>query len=176
MKHYARNIPRETGLRIIENRSDDRDVTRNWTGEPERESEVATFLRNMHALNISIVHQLSPILEEQQGIDLRLYFMLHIIEGGKVHPSAIAQAMHLPNSLVTKHLDQLGEKGFLARSLDPDDSRRVRVALTTEGIRVIHESDATLATLVGERLSAHSTHDSQRSDAFLATLVALAQE
>ncbi len=77
------------------------------TDRPDLAAEVSTFLRNMHGLNMSIVQQLSPILEDRQGIDLRLYYILHAIDNGAVHPGAIAQAMKLPNSLVTKHLDSL---------------------------------------------------------------------
>lgn len=127
----------------------------------------------MHGLNMSIVQELSPILENRQGIDLRLYFILHIVDQGTIYPSAIAQAIRLPNSLVTKHLDQLSQKGLLERSMDPDDSRRIRVSLTSEGIRVMTGADSVLAEQVGERLSRVSE---QRRAAFLATLIDLAHE
>jgi DNA-binding MarR family transcriptional regulator len=125
----------------------------------------------MHGLNMSIVQQLSPILEERQGIDLRLYYILHTIDNGAVHPGAIAQAMKLPNSLVTKHLDQLAQKEFLERSIDAHDSRRIRVSLTIQGKAIMDASDAILSGLVGQRLA--RIPDGQRAG-FLNTLVALA--
>ncbi len=134
-------------------------------------AEVTTFLRNMHGLNMSIVQQLSPILEQQQGIDLRLFYIIHSIDSGAVHPGTIAQEMKLPNSLVTKHLDQLAQGGMLERSIDPEDSRRIRVSLTDRGRQVMAESDQILAELVGQRLS--RIQDDRRAS-FLATLVDLA--
>ncbi len=146
-------------------------VPSSQTDRPDLAAEVTTFLRNMHGLNMSIVQQLSPILEERQGIDLRLYYILHTIDNGAVHPGAIAQAMKLPNSLVTKHLDQLAQKEFLERSIDAHDSRRIRVSLTIQGKAIMDASDAILSGLVGQRLA--RIPDGQRAG-FLNTLVALA--
>jgi DNA-binding MarR family transcriptional regulator len=133
--------------------------------------ESSTFLRNMHRLNMSIVQQLSPYLEEKQGIDLRLYYILHCIDGGAIYPGAIAQEMRLPNSLVTKHLDQLADRALLERSIDSQDSRRIRVRLTDAGLEIMNGSDAILAELVRERLA--RIPPSQRAG-FLGTLVELA--
>lgn len=125
----------------------------------------------MHGLNMSIVQQLSPMLEQQQGIDLRLFYILHVIDGGAVNPGAIAQEMKLPNSLVTKHLDQLAQQSMLERKIDPEDSRRIRVTLTQAGRDVMNASDAILAEQVGRRLSRIAP---DRRAVFLATLVELA--
>ena len=138
---------------------------------PDPNSEVSTFLRNLHWLNMSIVQQLSPVLEEKQGIDLRLYYILHAIDNGAVHPGAIAQVMKLPNSLVTKHLDQLAQKSLLERSIDAEDSRRIRISLTKKGIELMNSSDDILRGMVGQRL-ARIPND--RRAIFLETLVALA--
>ena len=141
------------------------------TERPDLSAEVSTFLRHLHGLNMSIVQQLSPILEDRQGIDLRLYYILHAIDNGAVHPGAIAQAMKLPNSLVTKHLDQLAQKALLERSIDSEDSRRIRISLTKSGIDLMRGSDDILSELVGRRLARIA--DDQRAN-FLMTLVALA--
>jgi len=141
------------------------------TERPDPNSEVSTFLRNMHGLNMSIVQQLSPVLEEKQGIDLRLYYILHAIDNGAVHPGAIAQAMKLPNSLVTKHLDQLAQKSLLERSIDSEDSRRIRISLTKKGIELMNSSDRILAGMVERRLVRIPAD--QRA-IFISTLVSLA--
>jgi DNA-binding MarR family transcriptional regulator len=120
---------------------------------------------------MSIVQQLSPILEEKQGIDLRLYYILHAIDNGAVHPGAIAQAMKLPNSLVTKHLDQLAQRSLLERSIDSEDSRRIRISLTKKGIDLMNGSDYILAGMVGQRLERIA--DDRRA-IFIETLVLLA--
>jgi len=146
-------------------------VSPSPTDRPDPNSEVSTFLRNLHWLNMSIVQQLSPVLEEKQGIDLRLYYILHAIDNGAVHPGAIAQVMKLPNSLVTKHLDQLAQKLLLERSIDAEDSRRIRISLTKKGVELMNSSDNILAGMVGQRL-ARIPND--RRAIFIETLVALA--
>ena len=120
---------------------------------------------------MSIVQQLSPVLEEKQGIDLRLYYILHAIDNGAVHPGAIAQVMKLPNSLVTKHLDQLAQKALLERSIDSEDSRRIRISLTKKGIDLMNGSDNILTAMVERRLT--RIPDDKRA-IFIDTLVALA--
>lgn len=143
----------------------------NIAERPDPNSEASTFLRNLHGLNMSIVQQLSPILEDKQGIDLRLYYILHAIDNGAVHPGAIAQVMKLPNSLVTKHLDQLAQKSLLERSIDSEDSRRIRISLTKKGVELMNGSDNILAGMVGQRLARIA--DEKRA-IFIETLVALA--
>ncbi len=140
------------------------------TGRQDLAAEVSTFLRHLHGLNMSIVQQLSPILEERQGIDLRLYYILHHIDKGAVHPGAIAQEMKLPNSLITKHLDQLAQKELLARSIDAQDSRRILISLTDKGVELMNAADGILSELVGRRLA--KIPDEQRAS-FLTVLVAL---
>ena len=141
------------------------------TERPDPNSEVSTFLRNLHGLNMSIVQQLSPVLEEKQGIDLRLYYILHAIDNGAVHPGAIAQAMKLPNSLVTKHLDQLAQKSLLERSIDSEDSRRIRISLTKKGVDLMNGSDNILTAMVERRLA--RIPDDRRA-IFIDTMIALA--
>jgi MarR family transcriptional regulator, organic hydroperoxide resistance regulator len=146
--------------------------TSNQTNDrPDLAGEVSTFLRHLHGLNMSIVQQLSPVLEQKQGIDLRLYYFLHAIDNGAVHPGAIAQVMKLPNSLVTKHLDQLSQKAFIERHIDAQDSRRIRISLTKAGKDMMDGSDAILSGMVGRRLA--RIPETQRAS-FIATLVALA--
>jgi DNA-binding MarR family transcriptional regulator len=146
-------------------------LSKQANGRTDLGGESTTFLRSMHGLNMSIVQELSPVLEQQEGIDLRLYYILHVIDGGAVHPGAIALEMKLPNSLVTKHLDQLAQKLFLERSIDPQDSRRIRISLTEKGIAVMRAADAVLAEMVGRRLAAIPN---ERRAVFLTTLAELA--
>lgn len=148
-------------------------ATTNQTSRSDLGSEVSTFLRNLHGLNMSIVQQLSPILETRQGIDLRLYYILHAIDNGAVHPGAIAQVMKLPNSLVTKHLDQLADRELLERSIDAQDSRRIRISLTKKGRAMMDSSDAILSEMVGVRLA--RIPDDRRA-IFITTLVELAAD
>jgi len=134
-------------------------------------NEAAAFLQNLHTLKIGIAHQASPILERECDLDLRLCVILHTVAEGKVHPSEIAQTCCLPNSLISKHLDQLEKKGLISRSLDPKDTRRIRLTLTRDGKRVTRELTPIFTSLVGERLS---RIPAARRKVFLAVLAELA--
>jgi DNA-binding MarR family transcriptional regulator len=135
--------------------------------------QAALYLKTMQQLHQGLARHLAPILEEQYSIDFRLYFILKHIEGGAVHPGAISKAVHLPNSVITRHLDQLVERGLLERSLDPEDSRRIKLTLTKEGQRVVRESNRTICTIVSTRLERLAP---ARRDAFLSAFAALATD
>ncbi len=143
------------------------------SGSLEPSEEATTFLRNMHHFNRGIARRLTPIIENEHGIDLRLYFILKYIEKGAIHPSAISQATHLPNSVVTRHIDQLVERGMLQRSLDPDDSRRIRLIVTDEGKRIAHDADVSLSRIVEVQLE---RIPADRRQIFLSVLADLAGE
>jgi DNA-binding MarR family transcriptional regulator len=81
--------------------------------------------------------------------------------------------MKLPNSLVTKHLDQLADRELLERSIDSQDSRRIRISLTKKGKAMMDSSDDILSEMVGIRLA--RIPDDRRAG-FLATLVELAAD
>lgn len=135
--------------------------------------QAAVYLKTMQQLHQGLARQLVPILEEQYGIDFRLYFILKHIEGGAVHPGAISKALHLPNSVITRHLDQLVERGLLERSLDAEDSRRIKLTLTKEGQRIVRESNRTICGIVGARLERLAP---ARRDSFLSAFSSLATD
>lgn len=139
----------------------------------EADDEATAFLRNMHQFNRGISRKLTPIVEQEHGIDLRLYFILKYIEHGVIHPSAISQATHLPNSVITRHIDQLVERGLLQRSLDTEDSRRTRLLLTDDGLRIAHAADASLSRIVHAQLN---RVPADRRGIFLSVLSELAGE
>lgn len=114
--------------------------------------QTTAFLRNLHHFNRGIVRKLTPVIEREQGIDLRLYFILKHIEDGIVHPGAISQATQLPNSVITRHIDQLVQRRMLKRDLDPKDSRRIRLTLTEEGARAAREADESLSQILRTRI------------------------
>ncbi len=135
--------------------------------------QAAQYLRLMQQLHQGLARQLEPILAEQHGIDFRLYFILRNIENGAVHPGAISKLLRLPNSVVTRHLDQIAARGLLERSLDPDDSRRIKLTLTKEGQRVSKEANRTICGIVGARLERIAP---ARRGAFLAAMSALSSD
>ncbi len=143
---------------------------------PEREKlaeQAALYLRTLRQLHIDFARQLEPILAEQFGIDFRLYFIIRHIELGAVHPGALSKALYLPNSVITRHLDQIVERGFMERSLDSEDSRRIKLTLTAEGLRVAREAHRTICDIVGTRLERLTP---PKREAFVSALAVLAAD
>ena len=140
---------------------------------PEREKlaeQAALYLRSMRLLQQGLMREMEPMLTERFGIDFRLYFIIRHIEMGMVHPGAISKALHLPNSVITRHLDQIVERGLLERSLDPDDSRRIKLTLTKEGERIGREAHRATCDVIGARLERLAP---ARREAFMSALLEL---
>ncbi len=132
--------------------------------------QAASYLRDIQQLHRGAARQLTPILADQFGIDFRLYIIIRQIDSGAVHPGAISKLLNLHNSVITRHLDQVVDKGLVERSLDPDDSRKILLTLTKDGQRVAREAHRATCTIVGaqlERLPA------AKREAFLSALVIL---
>ena len=53
--------------------------------------------------------------------------------GETLSPSALAKEMMLSTSAMTNRLDRLEKRGLIARTLDPEDRRGLKVALLDEG-------------------------------------------
>lgn len=134
--------------------------------------QAAAFLRDMQSLHQAVLRELAPVLEEYD-IDPRLFSLLKQIERGVVHPGAISKAIHLPNSVVTRHIDQLADRGLLERSLDTEDSRRIKLTLTKEGLRVARETTRTVCNVISARLE---RIPASRRDVFLAAFSDLARD
>ncbi len=53
--------------------------------------------------------------------------------GKALSPSALSKEMMLSTSAMTNRLDRLEKRGLITRSLDPDDRRGIRIALSDDG-------------------------------------------
>ena len=134
--------------------------------------QAASFLRDMQSLNQIVLRELAPLLEEYE-IDPRLFSLLKHIEMGAVHPGAISKKTHLPNSVITRHIDQLVERGLLERSLDTEDSRRIKLTLTKDGLRVTREATRAVCNVIGARLERIPAN---RREIFLSTYADLVRD
>jgi len=77
---------------------------------------------------------LRTALDEEEGVpSLEQLRVLHRIDTGLHHVSALAAARQMRMSAVTAILDAAFDHGWVARNPDPDDRRRVYVDLTPEG-------------------------------------------
>jgi DNA-binding MarR family transcriptional regulator len=101
-----------------------------------------------------IVTSVLEALTEQAGISLGDYLVLGVIRrspGRRSAPTAICEVLGRTTGGMTLTLDRLESAGWVTRTTDPSDRRRVVVQLTDEGLRLatsvnrsLHEWEATL--------------------------------
>lgn len=102
------------------------------------------FLHAHWAVRQRVVHEVGPALKNGHDLDFPDVFLLQHVRGSARSPTEIAGAMQVPSYTVSRRLGALTDAGLLVRSLDPEDSRRRRLALTSDGEARL---DAALATL-----------------------------
>ncbi len=73
-------------------------------------------------------------------VDRAGYLALRTLERlGAAHTSALAEALHLDASTVTRQVTALVGSGLVARRPNPSDGRSSTLSLTSEGRRTMHE-------------------------------------
>ena len=72
---------------------------------------------------------------------------------GPLRVTALAAALQLDASTVSRHVRALEDRGFLARTTDPEDGRASRVAITPQGRRSLEAGAARRRQLIGEVLA-----------------------
>jgi DNA-binding MarR family transcriptional regulator len=75
--------------------------------------------------------------------------------GGRLRLQALADAVHLPKSTVSRQVDGMEEAGLVERELHEGDARAVVVALTTEGRAVWRSANGLEERLVARRFARH---------------------
>lgn len=105
------------------------------------------LLRVARRLRTATHAALAPLgLSPHQARALRI-----IGESGPVRPSAIASRLRIAPRSATEVLDALAERGWVARSADPDDRRAALISLTASG-RALAERVTELRREESERL------------------------
>lgn len=108
-------------------------------------------------LSIAIAHQVGLALADVQCMGL--------LAEGPSAPSDLAERLGLTTGAITKVLDRLERAGYVSRSADPSDRRRVVIAAEPRGLAEL----ADYYGPVGERMAAYL---SGCSAAELATILA----
>lgn len=81
-------------------------------------------------------HLMSHLAAEMQGLELsfsQVGSLFHLRAYGTLSVSALAERAHLSLPAVSQLVERLVQRGFLARSEDPNDRRQKRVVLTESG-------------------------------------------
>lgn len=101
--------------------------------DPPRVGSLVVLLRYCEN---KVRQRLQPLLEDA-GLSpehWRVMALLHERPG--LGAGAIAKGAVLPSASVTRHVDKLVERGMVVRRVDPDDKRRVVLALSPRGAEV----------------------------------------
>ncbi|MEU1789728.1 MarR family transcriptional regulator [Streptomyces sparsogenes] len=86
-------------------------------------------------------------------------------------PSALSAELMMSRAGMTKRLDRLENAGLVARSLDADDRRSFRIALTDKGRQVVDAALTDLAAALGELAAELTAEERDALDGVLRTLL-----
>jgi DNA-binding MarR family transcriptional regulator len=113
----------------------------------------------------------TPMLEREHQMDFADFMVLNTIERGANYPGLLCERTSISPSGVSRMLENLTKRDLIRRSLDTEDSRRVKLEITPKGIEVLDATRGTMARLV-ERGLVSLPHEQVK--AFVDTLLHLA--
>jgi len=97
--------------------------------------------------------RLSVALAQQLGMPLADAQCLGLLATGPAVPSDLAAQLGLTTGAMTKVLDRLQDAGYITRSADPGDRRRVVITADPEGAAALAASDAPLRERMNDHLA-----------------------
>jgi len=109
--------------------------------------------------------RLSIAIANELGMPLADVQCMGLLADGPAAPSDLAARLGLTTGAITKVLDRLERAGYLSRSADPSDRRRIVITADPEGLATLAAHYAPM----GEKMSRHLA---QYTDDELATILA----
>src|SRR5262245_36842394 len=86
---------------------------------------------------------------------------------GPLRLSALATALELDASTVSRHVKQLEDRGLLARTSDPDDGRASQIELSAAGAEVLQDHTVRRKALISAALEGFSDDDREALRTYL---------
>ena len=80
-----------------------------------------------------------PLMIDDFDLELKDFFALTLIVEGVNYPKLICDRLATNPSDVSRILERLEQLGLVTRALDPDDSRRIQVRLTADGLAIVEK-------------------------------------
>ena len=112
----------------------------------------------------------TPLLEREHSMDFGDFMVLNTIERGANYPGLLCERCAISPSGISRMLENLTKRDLVRRSLDTEDSRRVRLEITEKGYEVLSATRGTMIRLVERSLS--TLPEEQVTD-FINTLIHL---
>lgn len=69
------------------------------------------------------------------------------------HPATLSDALLIPKASVTMYVKRLEKIGYIKREIDPEDLRRHKLTMTSEGRKALHKGLAMLGHAFGTRMN-----------------------
>lgn len=130
---------------------------------PRLDAVRLTAWREISSTLAEVERRVHDDLVAQWDIPLGWFDVLAALQrlGGRARPSAVAAALRLPPSSVSRRLDRLEEEGWIARHRrhDSDDQRSVEVELTRRGRNLWREMNVTYRRSVQHHFAARLSDD-----------------
>ncbi|MFT3977293.1 MAG: MarR family winged helix-turn-helix transcriptional regulator [Sphingomonas bacterium] len=130
------------------------------------------LIRNLATAYLHIHRQLNRALA-QEGTSLARTKMLMFVQNkeGAARAADIAELFDLAPRTVTEALDGLERDGLVVRTVDPDDRRVKRIAVTPAGARAIAAGEPLRRRLLREQFAALTPTEQAELTALLGKLV-----
>jgi DNA-binding MarR family transcriptional regulator len=103
--------------------------------------------------------RLSIALAQQLGMPLADVQCLALLAAGPSVPSDLAARLGLTTGAMTKVLDRLQDAGYITRSADPADRRRIVVTADPEGFAALAIAYAPLRARMSDHLADYTAGD-----------------
>jgi DNA-binding MarR family transcriptional regulator len=113
----------------------------------------------------------APMLEREHQMDFGDFMVLQTIDRGANYPGLLCERASISPSGVSRMLENLTKRDLVRRSLDTEDSRRVRLEITPKGFEVLNATRSTMIRLVERSLV---TLPKEQVQGFVDTLTHLA--
>jgi DNA-binding MarR family transcriptional regulator len=115
---------------------------------PQTDTPVSRLMSAWWGFGQVMKQHIAPRLEREHGLDFGNFIVLNAINSGANYPTYICERLVMHPSGVSRMIELLVTRGFITRSLDTDDSRRVKLIITPEGSAVLEEARATMSELL----------------------------
>ena len=125
-----------------------------------------------HMLELHTAGVQKHIVDALQGEAFVLQFLAR--HGGHVLPGEISNKMNVSSARIAQTLNNIEKKGLITRQIDPDDRRKILVALTPEGEAFAEQYQQMILDVMSKiliRLGDHDAAEYVRIVGKLATVV-----
>ncbi len=98
-------------------------------------------------------------IEQIRGEKIVLGYLIEVEDG--VAPSQIGKFIGVTTARVANILNKLEDKGFITRSMDPNDRRKIIVTITDEGKKKVIEDISVIIEHMAKILAELGEHDAK---------------